>query len=120
MKNRPRIQRELLRRALRKQMRNSDARIEQQLQLALDDETVFETLYEAALAKAKLFGHSSGAFQVALANDGQPIVDNLLKLLQWFIENGPQLIEIIEMIVGMFGSISIAQELFEDETLYVE
>ena len=120
MKNRPRIQRGLLRRALRKHMRESDSQTGNQLQLALDDETVFETLYEAALAEAKLFGHATGAFQFSLASDGQSVVDNLLKLLQWFVDNGPLLIEIIQQIIGMFGNASIAKELFEDETLFVE
>ena len=120
MKNRPRIQRGLLRRTLRKHMRQADSQTEKQLQLALDDEVVFETLYETALMDARLFGQSSGEFQISLASDGQAVVDNLLKLLQWFIDNGPLLIEIIQQIIGMFGNASIAKELFEDETLFVE
>ena len=35
-------------------------------------------------------------------------------------ENALLLVSVFVVIVGMFGSISIAQELFEDETLYVE
>lgn len=124
MKDRPRIQRALLRRALRKlmrnQVRNGDGDDTQLIGLALDDEAVFETFYELAMQDAKFFGESTGALSVSTNAAGEPIVDNLLKLLQWFVTNGPQLIALIEKIVGMFGSIQTAVELYSDEMLFVD
>lgn len=122
MKERPRIQRALLRRALRKQLRrtdeeSNDARL---ISLALDDETVFETCYETAMEDARFFGESSGALSVSINADGEPIVDSLLKLLQWFTSNGPQLLALIEQIIGLFGSVQSAVQIFKDEELFVD
>ncbi len=119
MNDRPRIQRALLRRALRKQMRRGDAQNVELIQLALDDVAVFETVYESSMGEARRFGVTSGAFNVS-EKDGQLLVDNLLKLLQWFVTNGPMLIEIIEQVIGLFGSVEVTRELCEDETLFVE
>ncbi len=120
MKDRPRIQRALLRRALRQQMRRGDGEASQLIGLTLDDEAVFETFYESAMQDAKLFGESTGVLSVATNAAGEPVVDNLLKLLQWFVTNGPQLIALIEKIIGMFGSIQMAVELYSDEMLFVD
>jgi hypothetical protein len=90
------------------------------IQLALDDDTVFETLYESAMNNAQQYGESTGAFSINATDDGSPVVDNLLKLLQWFVTNGPQLIEVIRLIVEMFGSISSATEICEAETIFVD
>jgi hypothetical protein len=100
-------------------MRRGDTQTTDLIQLALDDEAVFETVYESSMGEARRFGVTSGAFSV-LEKDGQLLVDNLLKLLQWFVTNGPMLIEIIEQIIGLFGSVETTRELFEDETLFVD
>ncbi len=120
MKDRKLVQRGLLRRALRKQKRHAVESQRSLIELALDDDAVFETLYETAMSNAKQFGESTGEFSVSAAEDGSPIVDNLLKLLQWFITNGPQLLEVIRLIVEMFGSISSAKEICEAETIFVD
>ena len=122
MKERPRIQRALLRRALRKQLRrmdeeSHDARL---ISLALDDETVFETCYESAMEDARYFGESSGVLTVSTDANGEPIVDSLLKLLQWFVTNGPQLLALIEKIIGLFGNVQTAVQIFQDEILFVD
>lgn len=120
MKDRNLIQRALLRRSLRKQLRQATAINARQIQLALDDEAVFETLYEAAMLNAKQYGNSTGQFAVNNRDDGSPMVDNLLKLLQWFVDNGPMLLEIIRLISGMFGTINAAIEVCESETMYID
>ena len=120
MNDKPRVQRALLRRALRKQMKHEDQATVQMLQLALDDEAMFETTYESSMSQAQKFCQSTGSFSISISRNGQPEADNLLKLLQWFITNGPQLIEIIQQIIGLFGSISVATQLCEDETMFVE
>ncbi len=122
MKERPRIQRALLRRVLRKQLRrmdeeSHDARL---ISLALDDETVFETCYESAMEDARYFGESSGVLTVSTDANGEPIVDSLLKLLQWFVTNGPQLLALIEKIIGLFGNVQTAVQIFQDEILFVD
>lgn len=111
MLDRPRIQRALLQRAMQRQMRDGSAETRKMIQLTLDDEALFETVYESAMAEASRFGQSSGAFRISLLTDGTPVVDNLLKLLQWFIANGPLLIEIIQTIISLFGSTSAAAEI---------
>ena len=113
-------QQRLLRRALRIELRSRDERYESLILLALDDEAVFETLYDTSMLQARRFGDSTEAFTVALSRDGVATVDNLFKLFQWFVTNGPLLIEFIEQIVALFGSVAQAKEICEAETLFVE
>jgi hypothetical protein len=104
MLDRPKVQRALLRRALQRQTRDASSEVQKMIRLCLDDEALFETVYESAMVEASRFGQSSGTFRIFLLADGTPVVDNLLKLLQWFIVNGPLLIEIIKTIISLFGS----------------
>ena len=120
MHDRPRIQRGLLRRALRKQMQPSANHTSALLQVTLDDEAIFETVYQSSMIEAAQFGESSGAFSVSLSSNGESVVDSLLKLLQWFVTNGPLLIQIIEQLIGLFGGVGVAQRVCEDETMYLE
>jgi hypothetical protein len=120
MSFRQRAQMKLLRRALRIEIRSRNEYCESLIRLALDDEAVFATLYDSSMHRVKRFATSTQAFAVTANKDGAPIVDNLLKLFQWFVTNGPLLIEIIEQIVGLFGSVAKATEICEAETMFVE
>ena len=120
MRERERVQRALLRRALRKHLRRAATHESKLIQLTLDDEAVFETVYETAMQNAGQFGETTGAFTITHDRIHGHIVDNLLKLLQWFISNGPQLIEIIRIIVELFGGLRVTTDLCEAETFYVE
>lgn len=108
MKNRPIIQRRLLRRVMRKQMHQSNENQRDMIRVALVDDAIFETLYEEAMIGASEYATRTSDFSMATADDGSPVVDNLLKLLNWFLDNGPELVRMIELIVGLFGSVSIA------------
>ncbi len=118
MNDRPRIQRALLRRALRKQIRQSTTEELTMLELTLDDEVLFETAYETSMVAAQKFGTTSGTFSVTFFQ-AEPIVDNLLKLLQWFITQAPALIEMIEQLIGLFGNVAVARDVCDDEVVFV-
>jgi len=120
MNERKLVQRGLMRRALRKEMRRAEPDDSRLIQFALDDRTVFETCYCTSMQQAQLFGEGTGAFQIVQAKDGARIVDNLLELFQWFITNGPTLIAIIRQIIELFGSVSAAIEICESETIFVD
>ena len=109
-----------MRRVLRSRLRHADQADEDLIRLALDDEAVLGTLYDNAMRRARRFGESTASFSITNDHDGAPVVDNLLKLLQWFVNNGPALIEIIELIVGLFGSVSEAVAACEAETIFVD
>ncbi len=115
MRDRPLIQRSLCRRALRKQMARATENQREMIRVALADRAIFETLYEQAMTSASTHALSSGDFAVSLDQDGSPVVDNLLKLLSWFVENGPALIGMIELIIGLFGSTTAAAVICEIE-----
>jgi len=115
MRDRPLIQRSLCRRALRKQMARATENQREMIRVALADRAIFETLYEEAMNSASRHALASGDFVVSLDQDGSPVVDNLLKLLNWFIENGPELIDMVKLIVGLFGSATAAAVICEIE-----
>jgi len=104
MKNRPLIQRSLLRRALRKQMISANQDRRGMIRWTLDNREIFEVVYEQAINTAATSAGSSGDFSISRTANGQAIADNLLKLFSWFIENGPELIQLIERIAEMFGA----------------
>lgn len=116
MRDRPRMQRCLARRSLRKQLSHSDEQRSALIRLALADEAVFETFYEQAMSNAGQYAIATGEFNVSTATDGTLVVDNLLKLLTWFLENGVELIRIIELIVEMFGTSAEASAIFKIES----
>jgi len=113
-------QQKLLRRALRIEQRSRNEYCESLVQLALNDEAVFATLYDSSMHRAGRYAKSTQEFSVTFNKEGTASVDNLLKLFQWFVTNGPLLIEIIEQIVGMFGSVSKAVEICESESVFIE
>ena len=104
MKDRPYIQRSLCRRALRRNTAAATTTQREMIRVALADRAIFETVYEQAMHAANQFATETGTFTITTDEDGSPIVDNLLKLLTWFLENGPELVEMIELIIGLFGS----------------
>ena len=115
MRDRPLIQRSLCRRAMRKQLARATENQREMIRVALADRAIFETLYEQAMSSAAQHALTSGDFVVSLNQEGSPVVDNLLKLLSWFIENGPELVRMIELIVGLFGSATAAAVICEIE-----
>ncbi len=110
MKSRPQIQRALLRRAIRKHKRTASSSHQALLLIALQDDAIFETVYQRSMEEARTFGHSTGVMMVAHDVNGAPIVDSLMKLLQWFLVNGPTLIEIVKQIAELFGSVQVVNE----------
>jgi len=108
MKDRPFIQRSLLRRSLRKQLLKVNGAQRDLVIVTLRDKAIFETFYEQAMLEAAQAAMASGEFSLTMSADGSPMVDNLLKLLNWFVENGPQLIRLIETILGVFGDADTA------------
>lgn len=120
MSERSLIQRGLLRRAFRKHLRRAATQESQLIILTLDDETLFEVVYEAAMRNASSFAATTGAFEVTHDSADEAIVDNLLKLLRWFVTNGSQLVETIRIIVDLFGGVRPTTEVCEAETLFVE
>jgi hypothetical protein len=116
-RERPGIQRLLLRRALRKQFANATQDERDLIQIALRDDAIFEPFYEQLMHDAKSIASSTGKFSIAATNDGEPVVDNLLELLRWFLDNGPELMKLIEMIVGLFGGAATATIFWADEQL---
>jgi hypothetical protein len=98
------IQRRLLRRALRQKLTGADVPQGNQIRAVLSDRAMFETVYEQAMQQAATHANETGMFSISTDANGSPIVDNLLKLLTWFVDNGPALIGLIELIVGLFGT----------------
>lgn len=111
------MQRCLVRRTLRKQLSHSSEERRTLIHIALADEAVFETFYEQAMRNASHHAIATGDFNVSIAADGSSVVDNLLKLLAYFQENGLELIRIIEQIVDMFGTPAEASAIFKIENL---
>jgi len=103
MRDRPLIQRRLLRRAIRSEMRSERADRRRAIRDALADDAIFEAFYEEAMDFASVHAMRTSEFSISTAEDGSPIVDSLLKLLTWFLENGPELVRMIELIIGLFG-----------------
>ncbi|MDB4766369.1 hypothetical protein OAG71_01640 [bacterium] len=101
---RPLLQRNLLRRALRRHQIKSNKKQRISIREALNEGAIFEMLYEQSMFSAMNDTTTNGQFTVSIAVDGSAIADNLLSLFQWFIDHGPELIAIIELIVGLFGS----------------
>ena len=106
MKDRPLIQRGLYRRALRRHKGSVSIQQKEMIQAVLSDKSLFEMVYEQAMQKVEVYAKNSGEFSVAEADDGSPVVDNLLKLLTWFLDNGPELVRMIELIIGLFGGMN--------------
>ena len=110
MRDRPIIQRRLLRRVLRRQIHSAADDQRDSIRVALADEAIFETFYEETMIRVSEHANRTSEFSVTAAEDGSPVVDNLLKLLTWFIDNGPELIGMIELIIGLFGGAAAALE----------
>jgi len=104
MKNRPFVQRSLLRRAVRKQIVSANPDRRGLIRWTLENREIFEVFYEQAINAAANSASSTGEFTIARTANGQAIADNLLKLFSWFVENGPELIRLIERIAELFGS----------------
>lgn len=115
MRDRPLIQRRLCRRSIRRQMSSATENQRDSIRVALADQAIFETVYEEAMNHASLHAQRTDDFHVSIAEDGSPIVDNLLKLLEWFVENGPELVRMIELIIGLFGNAATAAAVCEIE-----
>lgn len=115
MRERPLIQRSLCRRAIRRQMSFATESQRDSIRIALADRAIFETLYEEAMKSVSVYARRTGDFNVSSAEDGSPIVDNLLKLLTWFLDNGPELVRMIELIIGLFGNATAAAVVCEIE-----
>ena len=115
MKERPRFQKCLFRYSLRKLVRTSDAYDRQLIQLALIDRTIFTMAYEQTMEE--LAGSPTAAFGFRLSRtaEGFLVVDNLLKLLDWFVQNGPTLIENLDVIAQLFGGIAATSAILRDE-----
>lgn len=114
MRERSRFQKRLYRFALRKEKRSSDQTDRRLIELALLDSTIFAMAYEQTMEDLMTLPTSAFGFSVSRNTDGTPIVDNLLKLLDWFVQNGPALIEIIRMIAHLFGGIVSAHSILGD------
>jgi len=72
--------------------------------------------YEETLEQiVELPDGSSLGFAVSRVADGSLVVDNLLKLLDWFIKNGPALIEVIRLIADLFGGIGAASSILRED-----
>jgi len=110
MRQRPLIQKRLLRRALRRHANSATDMQRQMIRIALVDETIFATVYEEAMNNAMDHANRTNDFSVSVTEDGSKVVDNLLKLLTWFLDNGPELVRMIELIIGLFGGAAIASE----------
>jgi len=104
MRDRPLIQRRLCRHALRKQISRASQNEREMIRVCLADSAIFETVYEEAMSRAAQHAQATREFSVSMNDEGSPVVDNLLRLLTWFVDNGPELIAVIELIVGLFGS----------------
>ncbi len=104
MKNRSLIQRRLLRRAVRRHIATANPDRRGLIRWTLENHEVFEVFYEQAINTAATSAASSGGFSITRSANGHAIADNLLKLFTWFIENGPELIQLIERIADLFGS----------------
>lgn len=115
MKERPRFQKSLFRYSLRKLVRSSDAYDRQLIQLALVDPTIFAMAYEQTMEE--LAGSPTAAFGFRLSRnaEGFLVVDNLLKLLDWFIQSGAVLIENLDVIAQLFGGIAATSAILRDE-----
>ncbi len=115
MRDRPLIQRSLCRRAIRRQMSSATESQRDSMRVVLADRAMFETVYEEAMNGVGEYARRTGEFEVSVAEDGSLIVDNLLKLLTWFLDNGPELVRMIELIIGLFGSATSAAVVCEIE-----
>lgn len=115
MRDRPLIQRRLCRRAIRRQMSSATEIQRDSIRVALADQAIFETVYEQAMNQASIDAQRTDAFVISQTEDGSPIVDNLLKLLEWFVENGPELVRMIELVIGLFGNATAAAVVCEIE-----
>lgn len=115
MKERTRFQKRLYRYSLRKLRRSSDAHDRELIQLALVDPTFFQMAYEQTMEDLTKAPTAAFGFAISRTADGTPIVDNLLKLLDWFVQNGPALIEIIELIARLFGGIAASSSILREE-----
>lgn len=114
MISRTRRQKRVLRRSLKRHLRRAKGEERQLIELALSDGDIFEMVYDEAVSQAV----SAEVVTVsARAADGSPFIDNLLKLFDWFIQNGPALIEIIRVIGGLFGGVSAAVEAYREEIM---
>lgn len=115
MKERSRFQKRLYRYSLRKLRRSVSADEKQLLQLALFDPSIFELAYEQTMEDLSTRNTAASGFTISRASDGSPIVDNLLKLLDWFVQNGPALIEIIRLIANLFGGVAVTSSILREE-----
>jgi hypothetical protein len=115
MRERTRFQKRIFRYSLHKQKRSVDAVDRQLIQLALVDRTIFEMAYEQTMEELLRSPTAAFGFSVSRALDGSPVVDNLLKLLDWFVEHGPALIEIIQLIAQLFGGVASASSILREE-----
>lgn len=115
MKERPRFQKSLFRYSLRKLIRSSDAYDRQLIQLALIDRTIFTMAYEQTLEELAGSPTVAFGFKISHTNDGVAVVDNLLKLLDWFVQNGPAIIDHLDMIAQLFGGVAATSAILRDE-----
>lgn len=115
MKERPRFQRSLFRYSLRKLIRSSDVYDRQLIQLALVDRTIFTMAYEQTLEDLAGSPTAAFGFKISRTADGAAVVDNLLKLLGWFVQNSSTIIENLDMITQLFGGIAATSAILRDE-----
>lgn len=101
--------------ALRRLKRKATVEERQLIELALLDSAIFQMAYEETMEEIIDSADHNLGFSIARAADGAPIVDNLLKLLDWFVKNGPALIEVIKVIAELFGGIAQASAILREE-----
>lgn len=105
---RRRLQQRLFRHALRRLKQQASADEQGLLGLALSEPDVLEMAYEQTMDDALVATSSELGFTITRADDGSRVVDNVLKLFDWFLRNGPSIIQIIKLISEMLGGVAEA------------
>ena len=84
--------------------------------MTLSDRVILEMAYSETMEQ---LAHDSSQASVSISrlSDGTPVVENLLKLLDWFVSNGPAIIDVIRLISGLFGGVEEANAMLQEAAI---
>lgn len=106
MQDRRKFQQRLFRHSLRKLLKGCDSTHRALIQLALFDRSIFEMVYDQTMEDLATQSTTQFGFSIRRASDGSPIVDNLLKLLEWFLNHDDTALEVIQSISDLLAMAS--------------
>ena len=111
-----RLQQRVFSHTVRQMKRQASGEELELLKMALSDRVILEMAYSETMEQ---LAHDSSQSSVSISrlSDGTPVVENLLKLLDWFVNNGPAIIDVIRLISGLFGGVDEANAMLREAAI---